>query len=69
VRHEVGLSKPDPRIYALACGRLSVHPSQAAFIDDDAGHCAGARRAGLHAVQYRDNTQTIGEIGQLLAAP
>ena len=67
--HEAGVSKPDPRIYALVCQRLSVHPWQTAFVDDDAGHCAGARRAGLHAVQHRDNNQTIGEIGQLLAAP
>ena len=26
--HEVGMSKPDPRIYALACERLGVRPSE-----------------------------------------
>jgi putative hydrolase of the HAD superfamily len=67
--HEAGLTKPDPRIYVLVCERLNVQPWQAAFVDDDAGHCAGARQAGLHAVQYRDNTQTIGEIAKLLASP
>ena len=29
-----GLRKPDPKIYRLACERLSVRPQQAIFLDD-----------------------------------
>ncbi len=65
--HECGLSKPDPRIYALSCERLRVEPGQMVFVDDYGPCVEGARRAGIHAVLYRDNAQAIGEIERLLA--
>jgi epoxide hydrolase-like predicted phosphatase len=65
--HEAGMSKPDPRIYALACARLDVSPQEAVFLDDSEVCVAGARQAGLHAVCYRDNTQAIAELGELLS--
>jgi epoxide hydrolase-like predicted phosphatase len=65
--HEAGISKPDPRIYALICERLNVVPGEMVFLDD-AGPCvAGAREAGMHAVRYQDNAQAISEIEKLLA--
>jgi len=44
---DVGLRKPDSRIYRLACERLQVDPSRTVFIDDHAGNVAGAVAAGL----------------------
>jgi putative hydrolase of the HAD superfamily len=67
--HEVGMSKPDPRIYALVCERLGVGPSETVFIDDTDMCVTGAREAGIHAICYRDNDQAIEEIEKLLAAP
>jgi FMN phosphatase YigB (HAD superfamily) len=32
--HEVGVRKPDPAIYLLACERLGVRPEEAVFLDD-----------------------------------
>jgi putative hydrolase of the HAD superfamily len=66
--HECGLSKPDPAIYALACERLGVTPAQMVFVDDYGPCVEGARKAGIHAVQYQDNTQTISDIEALLSA-
>jgi epoxide hydrolase-like predicted phosphatase len=66
--HEVGMGKPDPRIYALVCARLGVQPAEMVFLDDSEPNVTGAREAGIHAVHYRDNAQAIGEIGQLLTA-
>ncbi len=64
---EAGMSKPDPRIYALACTRLGVRPDETVFVDD-ADYCvAGASEVGMHAVRYLDNTQVIHEIEVLLA--
>lgn len=61
--HEVGLVKPDPRIYALACSRLSVSPGEAVLLDDREPFVAGAREAGMHAVWFRgDNAMAIAEI-------
>jgi putative hydrolase of the HAD superfamily len=65
--HEAGISKPDPRIYALACAQLEVAPPEAVFVDDTDVRVDGARRAGLHAVLYQDNAQVIGELNALLA--
>jgi epoxide hydrolase-like predicted phosphatase len=64
--HECGLSKPDPRTYALVCSRLEVEPAQTVFLDDHGPNVEGARRAGLHAVLYRDNAQAISDIEELL---
>ena len=47
----VGLSKPDPRIYELACERLGVQPEECLFVGDGANdELAGARRVGMRAV-------------------
>ena len=64
--HEAGMSKPDPRIYVLACARLGVRPDETVFLDDSGLCVTGARRAGIHAIRYRDNAQAIEEIETLL---
>jgi epoxide hydrolase-like predicted phosphatase len=64
--HESGMSKPDPRIYALACTRLDVRPAETVFLDDSEVCVAGARVAGLHAVRYTGTAQAIAEIEALL---
>jgi epoxide hydrolase-like predicted phosphatase len=65
--HECGLSKPDPRTYALVCSRLEVEPTQTVFLDDHGPNVEGARRAGLHAVLYSGNAQAIRDIEELLS--
>jgi FMN phosphatase YigB (HAD superfamily) len=59
---EVGLLKPDPRIYALSCERLGVVPGDAVFVDDKEVNVAGARAAGMHAVHFAiEEPATTGE--------
>lgn len=65
--HEAGLSKPDPRIYALICERLDVLHREMVFVDDVELCVAGAREVGINAVLYRNNVQAIAEIEKLLA--
>ena len=67
--HECGMSKPDPRIYALTCERLGVPAGETAFVDDYAPNVTAATEAGLHAIHFTDNTTVIGEIERLLAQP
>lgn len=66
--HEVGVAKPDPRIYAIICERLSVQPAEMVFLDDAPGNIAAARDFGIHGVLFQDNAQAIREIEALLAA-
>lgn len=67
--HEVGVSKPDPRIYALACTRLDVAPEETVFLDDSDVCVTGARDVGIHAVRFHDNAQAIAEIEKLITSP
>ena len=67
--HEVGFSKPDPRIYALIGTRLNVSPEEMVFLDDSDVCVAGARDVGIHAVRYQSNAQAIAEIEKLLTRP
>jgi putative hydrolase of the HAD superfamily len=47
----VGLRKPDPRIYRLACEEFRVEPAEAMFVGDGANdELAGAERVGMRAV-------------------
>ena len=62
---EVGLGKPDPRIYHLAVERLGVQPHEAIFIDDVLVNVAAARSVGLQAVHYRSNPQLFAELESL----
>jgi epoxide hydrolase-like predicted phosphatase len=67
--HEVGMSKPDPRIYALVCARLDARPEETVFLDDTDRCVVGAREVGIHAIHYQDNAQAIQEIEKLLTTP
>lgn len=60
--HEVGLSKPDPRIFALTCERLGLAPREVIFLDDVEGHINAAREFGIHGIIFRDNAQAIAKI-------
>lgn len=49
--HDVGVEKPDPRIFALALDRLHTRPDQAVYVGDIYGiDVVGSERAGLQAV-------------------
>jgi HAD superfamily hydrolase (TIGR01509 family) len=64
--HEVGMSKPDPRIYALASERLGVQPGEMVFLDDVPLMVDAARQAGLQAVLFTTTQQAIADIEALL---
>jgi putative hydrolase of the HAD superfamily len=65
---EVGLRKPDPRIYALAAERLGLPPGQIVFVDDVAGNVRAAVEAGMVGVRHTDTPTTVGELEILLGA-
>ena len=55
--HEVGALKPNPRIYAEAIARAQCAPSECFFTDDIPEYVAGARAAGIDAVQFQNAAQ------------
>ncbi len=62
---EVGLHKPQPEIYLLACERLEVEPGEAVFVDDLRENCAGAEAVGMTAVLHRDPSETVAQLEEL----
>jgi putative hydrolase of the HAD superfamily len=47
----VGLKKPDPRIYHLACERLRVKPAECLYIGDGSSHeLEGAKNVGMTSI-------------------
>ena len=49
--------KPNPRIYAEAIARAQCAPEECFFTDDIPEYVAGARAAGIDAVQFQSATQ------------
>ena len=49
---EVGLVKPDARIYSLAAERLGVPVGECLFVDDFVENVAGARAAGMQTLHF-----------------
>ena len=51
----VGMKKPDPQIYYLACEQLGVEPNECLYIGDgDSDELSGASQLGMDAVMIRD---------------
>jgi epoxide hydrolase-like predicted phosphatase len=61
-----GLRKPDPRIFELACQRLSVAPDQAIFLDDIGLNLKSARKLGMTTIKVDDPLSALLELGDLL---
>jgi 2-haloacid dehalogenase len=52
VSGEIGLIKPDPRIFALLVERFAIEPQRTVYIDDVEANAASAQRCGLHAIHF-----------------
>lgn len=66
--YEVGMAKPDPRIFILACERLRVSTHEAVMIDDVAPYCEAAKEEGLRAIVFTDLPNLKTELSALLSA-
>jgi epoxide hydrolase-like predicted phosphatase len=63
---EVGLVKPDPRIYRLALDKLGMLPEESVFLDDVLINVEAARSAGMQAIHFTQPEKTLKELKQLL---
>ncbi len=66
---QVGVSKPDPRIYDLTLRQLDVHPRQTVFLDDTLRNVDIARELGIHAIQFVDPATSLPRLEALLGHP
>lgn len=67
---EVGVKKPDPRIYELACVQLGVAPERCLYVGDgESDELAGAQRAGMAPVRIRVPYERRPDDGQAWSGP
>jgi putative hydrolase of the HAD superfamily len=64
---EVGLAKPDPKIYELCLARLGVRPAQALFVDDRGDNVEAAARLGMRTLQFVDE-QAVERLRSLITS-
>jgi putative hydrolase of the HAD superfamily len=63
---EVGMRKPEERIFRLAAEILGLEPAECVFIDDIRDNVAAAQAVGLVGVHHRTATQTKEQLADLL---
>lgn len=63
---EVGLVKPDARIYQKAMESLQVLPQESLFVDDTLKNVEAARALGMHWIHFTDPELAKSEIRRLV---
>lgn len=59
---DVGVIKPDPAIYGLACERFDVDPGDAVFTDDRVDNVEAAQEFGMTSLLFTDAEQLRGDL-------
>jgi putative hydrolase of the HAD superfamily len=63
---KLGVRKPEPEFYALACERLDVTPDECVFLDDLGVNLKPARQMGMTTIKVGDPHVAIAELGAVL---
>ncbi len=66
---QVGVRKPDPRFYELACELLSITPPEAVFLDDLGVNLKPARALGMTTIKVNDPAAAIAELEAVVGFP
>eukprot|EP00743_Colponemidia_sp_Colp-15_P004056 GILK01004377.1.p1 GENE.GILK01004377.1~~GILK01004377.1.p1 ORF type:complete len:1016 (+),score=152.15 GILK01004377.1:46-3048(+) len=62
----VGISKPDARIFRLACEKLNVSPHKSVFLDDIGRNLKAAKELGFHTIKVDDPLRALSQLQKLL---
>ncbi|XP_022103106.1 bifunctional epoxide hydrolase 2-like [Acanthaster planci] len=61
----VGMRKPDPEIYKLACREMGVEPKEVIFVDDLESNVNGAKAVGMTTILFTDVKSTLTRLQEL----
>lgn len=59
---KVGIRKPDPRIYEMACEALGVDPAKSVYLDDLGINLKPARALGMTTIKVLNAEQALAEL-------
>jgi putative hydrolase of the HAD superfamily len=65
----VGVRKPDPRFYEMACTELGIEPSEAVFLDDLGVNLKPARAMGMTTIKVGDPDVALAELEAVVGFP
>jgi epoxide hydrolase-like predicted phosphatase len=63
---EVGVAKPDPKIFKIALEKAGVRPNEAVFVDDFYINIEGCEKVGIKGIHFHDTPSTIQQLKLLL---
>lgn len=65
----VGVRKPDPAFYTMACEALDVEPSACVFLDDLGVNLKPARAMGMTTIKVVDPDEALAELEAVVGFP
>jgi 2-haloacid dehalogenase len=65
VSGEVGLGKPDPRVFELMFARCAFNPQESVLVDDLIENIEVASGLGMYGIQFHSPEQTASELKKL----
>lgn len=65
----VGVRKPDPAFYELACEALAIAPDQAVFLDDLGVNLKPAKAMGMATIKVGDAAAALDQLEALVGFP
>lgn len=68
VSAEVGMIKPDPKLYVYSAEKLGVDTTECVFIDDKSIYCDGAKAVNMQTIWYQNLDKMKDELQKMLAA-
>lgn len=66
---KVGVRKPDPRFYEIACEWAAVEPDEVVFLDDLGVNLKPAAAMGMTTIKVTDPTIALDELEQVVGFP
>ncbi|MBT3313007.1 MAG: HAD family phosphatase [Anaerolineae bacterium] len=63
---EMGIAKPDARIYEMVLEELGVAPGECVFVDDFIENIEAARKLGMYGIHFQDADVAMEELRALL---
>ena len=63
---EVGVAKPDPKIFQIALEQLQVKPNEAVFVDDFIENIEACKKIGMKAILFKDPESALKQVKALL---
>lgn len=62
----IGVRKPEPRFFELACEQLGIAASEAVYLDDLGTNLKPARTMGMHTIKVEDPASALAQLESVL---